>query len=327
MFKKIIHFVKYNNAVVFIMLAVFVLGSGGFAQTEAGQEFIGQKQTVVEGVDNTLLLEADLDSFDMDFKIEKIESDEKYYYITYTYLDLLKNNNTWLYEMQEKVRKISIKIDKELGAFVAEELSEQYLARIVELKKQKGKQEQVEQVRIELTEYDGLIGQTLSLATKVFPDYKAVKKKELPSPSVPSLLSLQSVEKQANEQIADDLTDVYNDYIIEMDPDQDDIFGNGDNCPNDFNPLQTDSDNDGLGDLCDNTDDNQADDDESLVPVDEDVIDPVDEVLPEVDEEVVEDLLTDELLLEQNIIEDEVLLEEDIIEIISDGDVEIIELN
>jgi len=76
MLNKAIHFIKYNNITVLILAILFLLSTGVFAQTETGKAVIGAKQTNIEGVDNTLLLEADLDNLDMDFKIEKIESDD-----------------------------------------------------------------------------------------------------------------------------------------------------------------------------------------------------------------------------------------------------------
>jgi len=94
MFSKIIHFIKYNNAVVLIVALVLILGTSALA-SDAGQAAIGQRQTTVEGVDNALLLAADLDNFDMEYKIEKIEEDEAMYYVTYTYLDLVNENNAW----------------------------------------------------------------------------------------------------------------------------------------------------------------------------------------------------------------------------------------
>jgi len=78
-------FIKYNNAAVIILAVILLLGGGALA---AGPEAIGQKQTSVQGVDNTALLAADLDNFNMDFKVENILADEKYYYATYSFLDI-----------------------------------------------------------------------------------------------------------------------------------------------------------------------------------------------------------------------------------------------
>ncbi len=333
MFKKIIHFVKYNNAVVFIILAVFVIGSGVFAQTEVGQEFIGEKQSETQGVDNTLLLDIDLDIFDMDFKIEKIETDEHYYYVTYTYLDLRNLDNIWQYSMQEKIRKVSKIIRVDLGEFLAEELLEQYEARINDLKIAQNKAEgDGEQKRVEITYYDGLIGQTLSLIDKTFLDYEPVKKIELPSPTAPSLLSLPDAIDSSSEQIADNLTEIYNDYVSSMDPDEDDIVGSNDNCPYDYNPNQADSDFDKKGDACDFFDN-------LLVKIDDETATTVEEVFLEESEEVIEEIIeeevVDELVVvpeeEDSIVEEDALkepvIEEEIVEIVPELEVEIIELN
>jgi hypothetical protein len=43
-----------------------------------------------------------------------------------------------------------------------------------------------------------------------------------------------------------------------MDSDNDFICNDVDNCPNDFNPSQTDLNGDGLGDACDNTHQNNV---------------------------------------------------------------------
>lgn len=249
MFKRIIHFIKYNNAIVLILVLIFVAGSGVFAQTEAGQEFIGEKTTRVEGRDNTLLLEADLEAFDMDYRVERIEEDEQYYYVYYTCIDLVETASAWEYQLNEKVRKVSKKLKGDLGEYLAEELKEEYQARIKELKAEKAKAEtEGQETRTEVTEYTGLIGKTLAVAEKVFPGYEAVKAEALAAPDV--TLSLPRREGN-NESFADDLTEVYDDYIARMDPDGDDVLGVLDNCPDDYNPEQGDRDDDGIGDVCD----------------------------------------------------------------------------
>ena len=74
MFKRFIHFIKYNNATVLILVFIFVLGSGAFAATETGQEIIGEKQASIQGVDNTLLLEVDLEIMESDMVSNGISS-------------------------------------------------------------------------------------------------------------------------------------------------------------------------------------------------------------------------------------------------------------
>ena len=250
MYKKAVDFIKYNNLVIIIIAVIFLLGTGVFAQTEAGQAMIGAKKTQEQGEDNTLLLSADLDSMNMDYQIEKIEEDQDYYYVTYTYIDLAKQNGVWLYLMQEKTRKVSKKLKKDLGKYLAEELSEENEARVKDLKAEQAKARKTgEAKRVEVVEYTGLIGQTLDLAGRLFPGYKPVKKRVLPSPSVPPNVLASADDDIAGQ--ADDLTDIYNNYIDKMDPDHDNLLGVLDNCPNIYNPDQLDSDNDGMGDACD----------------------------------------------------------------------------
>ncbi len=249
MFQRIIHFLKYNNATVLI-LAVFLLASSGvFAQTEAGQEFIGEEKTSITGIDNTLLLAVDLDAFDMDFRIEKVEQDEKYYYITYTCLDLVVVSDAWVYQINEKIRKVSLRLKEDLGAYLAKEFRDDYEARVKELKDAQAKAEETgAEVRQEVTEYSGLIGKTLAVAEKVFPGYTAVKTTEIASPEITFALRTAS---SSEEFLSDSLNSVYDEFVIRMDPDRDGSLGELDNCPNNFNPSQGDFDNDGLGDICD----------------------------------------------------------------------------
>jgi len=253
MFQKILYFIKYNNLTVLLVLAIFLLGSGVFAATPTGQEVIGQQEQKIEGLDNTLLLTADLDNFNMDFKIEKIEEDAKYYYVTYTYLDLVKDNSAWQYLLQEKVKKISKKLREDLGVYLTEQFKQEYEARIKDLREAKASAEEIgAKTRIEVTEYTGLIGQVLNLAGEAIPGYDPVKKYEVPSPTVPPTILQFSIEGvDASVSPTDSMVNVYDNYIKENDPDDDNIFGSLDNCPNFPNSDQLDGDNDGIGDLCD----------------------------------------------------------------------------
>jgi hypothetical protein len=250
--KKILDFIKYNNATLLIVLIVFVLGTSVFA-SETGREALGQKQTTTQGVDNTLLLSSDLDKMNMDFKVENVTDDADYYYVTYTFLDLDLNESkdAWQFQMKEKQRKISKQGKDDLGQYLAEEFKELYLARIKELKASKEKAMATgEQKRVEVTEYSGLIGRVLDVAGGVFPGYEPVIKKEIASPDQASFRNLKESENTTATS-PDNITSIYNKYITENDQDHDNFFGKTDNCPDVSNPSQLDSDNDGIGDACD----------------------------------------------------------------------------
>ena len=212
MLQKILHFIKYNNATVIILALILILGGGALA---AGPEGMGQRRVSVENVDNSLLIAADLGNFNMDFKIERVEEDENYYYATYSYLDLAVLDQAWQYQLSSKTQKISKKIKQDLGEYLAGFLVKHRQARARALKEEQRLAGLAgESKRLEVTEYSGLIGKTLNLAAKVFPGYEPVKKRELPAPILarpetpPTPLS-------EGGQSADNLTRIYNDYIAE----------------------------------------------------------------------------------------------------------------
>lgn len=213
MLQKFLYFIKYNNATVIILAIILVLGGGAFA---AGPEVIGEKQTSVQGLDNTALLAADLDKFNMDFKIENIEQDDKYFYVSYSFLDLVKNNSAWQYQLSQRTQKVSKKVKLDLGQYLAKFLVKHYEARIRELKQEKNQtQKEGEQRRVEVSEYSGLIGRTLNLAAKVFPGYEPVVKRELPAPENFKLPESLAASAAPISQGADNLTRIYNDYMAE----------------------------------------------------------------------------------------------------------------
>ena len=209
--RKIFDFIKYNNAAVIILAIVLILGGGALA---AGPENIGQKQTSIQGVDNTALLAADLDAFNMDFKIENIEQDEKYYYVTYNFLDLVILDNAWQYQLSRKTQKVSRKIKEDIGVYMAKFMAKHYEAKMRELKQEKSlAQSAGEQKRVEVTEYSGLIGRTLDLASVIFPGYDPVVKNELPSPENFNLPETANSGAATASGATDNLTQIYNDYL------------------------------------------------------------------------------------------------------------------
>ena len=205
--KKIIDFIKYNNAFVLMIAFALILGGSVFA---APPDAFGQRTKFIQGVDNKLLLETDLDKMNMDFKINNIAEDEKYYYVEYSFLDLNIIDGAWQYDLKNKTRKVTKKIDVDLSKYLAEEFSEERSSRLRDLKEKQEKAKiNGEEKRVEITSYNGLIGKTLDIADKIFPGYEAVEKVELSSPIIPK-----EIENIVSSGTADDLTKIYNDYIL-----------------------------------------------------------------------------------------------------------------
>lgn len=218
MFRKFLKFIKYNNAAVLLLALAFIFGASAFAAAPAGQELIGQKSSRVEGVDNKLLLEADLDKLDMDFKISKIEEDSDYYYVTYTLITLIEKNKAWQYEMQEKTKKISKKLEKDLGLYLADKFRQEQEQLVADLKIEKDKAvEKGPEVRQEVTEYSGLIGKALDIGAKVFPGYEPVKKVELASPETYLTTDITADSVANSVSASDNLAEVYQQYVATHD--------------------------------------------------------------------------------------------------------------
>lgn len=208
MIQKSKHFLQYNNAAMLLFVIALLVGGSVFA-APLGQEVLGKAQTRIEGVDNTLLLSADLAEYDMKFKIETIQEDSGYYYITYTYKSLFNVDGAWKEEMKEVSRKITKKLDQDLGEYMASQLKDEYDAKIAELKIEQDKAKQVgEERQVQVTEYSGLIGKVLNVSKEVFPGYEPVEKIELPTPESVTPVT-------GNDNVADNLAEVYNDYLQE----------------------------------------------------------------------------------------------------------------
>ncbi|MDP3900722.1 MAG: hypothetical protein Q8Q23_06665 [bacterium] len=225
-----LNFVKYNNGfLLIIVIGVALFSSLAMASEEVRDNTIGAKQVYAEGVDNALLLAADLGNFNMDFTITGIIEDSESFTITYSYVDLGLINDVWQYLEKQSGRRINKPFRKDLGLYLAQELSEEASARLKELKaEQKKAQEAGETKVIQITEYSGLIGKVLNASTKIFPEYQPVKKIEIASP-----LINERARDRAQLGRADNLTNVYQDWVNDhpeeiANLDQDLINGNAD---------------------------------------------------------------------------------------------------
>lgn len=251
MFKKALYFLQYNNLTILLILAIFLIGTAVFA-SEGGQELIGRQIKRVEGVDNAALIDADLDNFNMDYKILSIEQDDKYYYIKYSYLDLLLQDGVWTYALKEGDRKVSLRPGEDIVGYISQELKEEHDARIAELsaEQEKARNSGKEQ-RKQVTEYSGLIGAVFNAAESIFPQLAPARTETLPTPLSEELPKAFVDEGSPAASIkSENFEQLYSEYSSKNDPDGDGFFGAHDNCPDISNPDQADADNDGRGDAC-----------------------------------------------------------------------------
>lgn len=183
MYKKLLNFIKYNNAFTLIILAFFFSFGVTFAANPDVRESVYSSEETVISVDNGLIVSADLDNFNFNLRISSITEDEKNYYTTYTYQALIVEDGIWQSKEIEKVLTVNKEAlgGKDLGLYLARDLGENinyelsYLKRVQKLEREKGESQKVVTV-----EYSGLIGKLLDPEEKVIEGYDPV----IPEPVV-----------------------------------------------------------------------------------------------------------------------------------------------
>src|SRR3989344_5348309 len=201
---------KYGNGfLLIIFIGVVLFFSLAMASEEIRRNTIGAKQVYAEGIDNTALLAADLDSFNMDFTIIGIVEDEDSYTITYSYVDLDAVSGVWQYVEREGGRRINKPFRRDLGLYLAGELSEEASARLRELRTELQKARETGETKIvEVTEYSGLLGKVLDISTNVFSGYEPVKKVV-----IETQLINERARTRAQQGAIDNLADVNQEWV------------------------------------------------------------------------------------------------------------------
>lgn len=194
---KIINFIKYNNAFTIAMAMVLFGGGAIFAASpDARDAVIGKEIVKIAGIDNSSLLNADLDNLDLRMKVENVREDTDNYYVDYSFSTFGIEGNIW----QTISRKAQMIVSKaslagqDLGLYVQSQLANvaqnevAYLKQAQSAEKEKG----LTQI-VRTTEYSGLIGLVLDAKNQILPGYEPVVKPE------PSELA-QNTEQQQPQQ-------------------------------------------------------------------------------------------------------------------------------
>jgi len=180
--KAIINFVKYNDA--FVIGLVLVLFGGGAifaASPDARSAVLGKEVVTLQGIDNSRIINANLENFDFQVKIDNVTEDQANYYIDYSFRTLGVEGNEW----QTITRNAKMTVAKEslagqdLGLYVQAQLANiaqnelAYLKQAQAAEKEKG----LTQI-VRTTEYTGLIGLVLDTKNQTLPGYEPVVKPE-----------------------------------------------------------------------------------------------------------------------------------------------------
>jgi len=187
MFQKIINFVKYHNAFTIGLALTFVFSGAIFASDTVREATIGKPVVEQQGIDNSTILAADLDSFDFGMTIIGVSEDTQNYYVDYVYQSLAIRDNVWQTLSRQATLTVSKSAlaDRDLGLYVAKELGEIVDCELAYLKEVQEKEREKGQTFVqETTKYTGLIGLVLNPKTKELPGYEPVVKPPEPAPVV-----------------------------------------------------------------------------------------------------------------------------------------------
>jgi hypothetical protein len=182
MFQKIIYFIKYNNFFTIGVMVIFLGAGMSFASSPALRDSVYASNDNITSVDNTKIINTDLDSFNFALKINSITEDTEFYYVSYSYKTLAIVEGVWTDNVKSKILKVN-KLSlagKDLGLYVARELGDNvnyelsYLKDVQKIQKGLGLSK-----KVITTEYAGLIGKILDPKEKIIEGYNPIIKEEV----------------------------------------------------------------------------------------------------------------------------------------------------
>lgn len=181
MFNRIITFIKYHNALPLGFLVLFLGFGAAFAASpelreDATAAVISSTQTVVK-VDNSLILNVNLEQFQPSAQINNVTEDADNYYVSYTLYTIDLQSGVWNTISRGQNVTVSKELlgNNDLGLYVAKQIKEvtdrqlEYLREVQDIERGKG----ITQKTVATT-YSGLIGKFLDPKEETFPGYQPV---------------------------------------------------------------------------------------------------------------------------------------------------------
>lgn len=183
--QSILSFVKYNNAVPLIAMALFSGAGITFASSETARSSVYASASEVRSVDNSYIVNKRLSTYDYKLQILKVEENDDMYVVTYSYQTIAVVDFVWRDTTIEKTLKLSKKSlwGKDLGLEVARQIGQMldqegsFLAEVQKQEKSRG-----QTGLVIATEYRGLVGRMFDAKEEEFKGYNPlVEEMEFPS--------------------------------------------------------------------------------------------------------------------------------------------------
>jgi len=164
-----------------LFLVLFGGGAIFAASPDARSAVVGKEIVTMQGVDNSRIINADLENFDFQMKIDNVTEDAVNYYVDYSFRTIGIEGNEW----QTITRNLQMTVAKDalagqdLGLYVQVQLANiaQNELAYLELAQTAEKEKGLTQI-VRTTEYTGLIGLVLDVKNAVLPGYDPVVKPE-----------------------------------------------------------------------------------------------------------------------------------------------------
>lgn len=173
--KKFTHFLFYNNTVP-LLFGILFLGAGAtFAASPEARSTVVSSQSAIKSVDNSYLLNAAITDATVEIVVGSVTENKNTYFVEYQMSTIGIADGVWKPVTVTKTLEVlkEIVLNRDLGLYASEELSEVHAYELTRLKKfQEEAQLAGITPKVVATEYSGLVGRFLDAEQEIFPGYK-----------------------------------------------------------------------------------------------------------------------------------------------------------
>ena len=160
--KNLLKFLAYNNAVPIAFGIVFLGAGGALAASPAVQQSVYNVSQTVQSIDNTRIVNADIDALPFTLQVAGVTEDQDNYYLTYTLSTIRLVEGVWQDTNEQKlltVPKSGLR-GEDLGLYASRQLAEVRDAERARLKEtQSIEKKNGITLKVVATAYGGLVGQ------------------------------------------------------------------------------------------------------------------------------------------------------------------------